>query len=222
MGLWRAIRDVPSALADRYEAEWQAGAVDPSGHYAAVRDRFNATHEPALLLYLLARCVKSAVRYSADGSFNQSADRRRLGRRPAAMRRDLQGASGLVRGSVIDSGDYRAHLVQAGPADVVYLDPPYQGVSGPRDRRYLSGLDHGAFVADLRTAVGRDVAFLLSYDGSTGHRVHGQPLPAELGLRHLRLPAGRSAQATLHGRDDRTVESLYLSPALQDRLAGRR
>src|SRR5262249_7606801 len=62
------------------------------------------------------------------------------------------------------------------------------------------------------------VAFLLSYDGSTGERRHGEPLPANLGLRQLPVPAGRSAQATLHGREARTVESLYLSPALVDRL----
>jgi len=33
-----------------------------------------------MLLYLLDRCVKGAVRYNKEGWFNQSPDKRRLGR----------------------------------------------------------------------------------------------------------------------------------------------
>lgn len=36
--------------------------------------------------------------------------------------------------------------------------------------------------------------------------------------RHLHIHAGRSSQSTLLGRDCETVESLYLSPALIERL----
>jgi DNA adenine methylase len=39
-------------------------------------------------------------------------------------------------------------------------------------------------------------------------------------LRHINVNTGASAQATLLGRDEETVESLYLSPALVDRLGG--
>jgi DNA adenine methylase len=221
MALWRSVRDAPEELAAAYAALWQAGLTAPGEQYRAVRDAFNATQGPAELLYLLARCVKAAVRYSADGRFNQSADRRRVGRRPDAMRRALLGASALLQGSAIESGDFRPRLLGAAPTDVVYLDPPYQGVSTGRDRRYVAGVPYDAFVADLRAANHAGVTFLLSYDGSTGERMHGEPLPPDLGLRRLLVAAGRSAQATLHGRDDRTVESLYLSPALMDRLPPR-
>ncbi len=37
-------------------------------------------------------------------------------------------------------------------------------------------------------------------------------------LRHLHIHAGRSSQSTLLGRDCETLESLYLSPALVERL----
>ena len=49
--------------------------------------------------------------------------------------------------------------------------------------------------------------FLLSYDGQMGARHYGEPLPAELGLRRVLLDAGRSSQATLSGRAERTLES---------------
>jgi DNA adenine methylase len=54
------------------------------------------------------------------------------------------------------------------------------------------------------------VPFILSYDGSCGERNYGEPLP-ETVARRIPLDAGRSSQATLNGRDDVTIESLYLS-----------
>jgi len=41
-------------------------------------------------------------------------------------------------------------------------------------------------------------------------------LPEHLNLIKIAIHAGRSSQATLLGRDDITIESLYLSPALVD------
>jgi DNA adenine methylase len=43
-----------------------------------------------------------------------------------------------------------------------------------------------------------------------------------LGLHLVELDAGRSSQATLLGRAEVTVESLYLSPALAERLSTHR
>ena len=51
-------------------------------------------------------------------------------------------------------------------------------------------------------------------DASAGGKTYGAPLPESLGLTRLLLDAGMSAQATLSGRSERTVESLYLSPGL--------
>ena len=76
------IVDRPEEIADYYRSIWRGRAADHVRHYHAVRDRFNRTHDPRLLLYLLARCVKSSVRYNSDGDFNQSPDKRRLGTNP--------------------------------------------------------------------------------------------------------------------------------------------
>jgi DNA adenine methylase len=64
----------------------------------------------------------------------------------------------------------------------------------------------------------RDISYIVSYDGRTGTKVHGRSLPRDLNLRHIELEAGRSSQETLLGRDAVTIESLYLSPALTERL----
>ena len=98
--------------------------------------------------------------------------------------------------------------------DVVYMDPPYQGVTNSRDRRYYSGINFQTFVRTLEDLNSRQIPFIVSYDGRTGSKVHGQLLPKYLELVHKEIKVGRSTQATLLGKEDTTVESLYLSRSL--------
>lgn len=213
--LWRSILTEPARTAAGYARLWRAQSADPPAHYLAVRRRFNRTGDPVALLYLLARCVKNAVRFNAAGAFNQAADHRRAGVHPDRMRRHIDGAAELLATRTrVTAGDYRAVLAGAGPRDLVYLDPPYQGVSGGRDRRYVAPLDLERFVTELDRLNRRGVRYLVSFDGTSGGQSYGPPLPAELGLTRVMLAAGRSSQATLTGRVAHTVESLYLSPAL--------
>ncbi|MBI1944245.1 MAG: DNA adenine methylase [Deltaproteobacteria bacterium] len=213
--LWQRILDEPGALADEYQRLWSAQREAPRAWYDEVREAFNADHDPAKLLFLLARCVKSAVRFNAAGAFNQSPDRRRRGTRPERMREHLLGASALLAGRTeVRAGDYAHALDEATAGDLVYLDPPWQGTSGARDRRYHQQHERERFVADLERLLARGVRVVVSYDGRTGDRRYGEPLPERLGLVRRELFAGRSTQATLHGRSSETVESLYLSPSL--------
>lgn len=220
--LWQAILDDPAAVAAVYEHHWLKQQLDdPRSYYDAVRDRFNEAHQPELLLYLLARCVKAAVRYNAAGEFNQSPDNRRLGSRPERMREHLKLAAERLGGrATVTHVDYVQAVAPANVGDVVYMDPPYQGVSTQRDRRYRDTLGYDAFVAALKGFNERGLSYIVSYDGRTGGKEHGQALPDSLSLSRLELHAGRSSQATMLGRNDLTVESLYLSEPLVERLGG--
>jgi DNA adenine methylase len=60
----------------------------------------------------------------------------------------------------------------------------------------------------------RGVPFILSYDGACGDKTYGEALPESLSLRRVLVDAGRSSQATLNGKDTRTVESIYVSSGL--------
>lgn len=220
MALWQRILAEPAALADDYEMLWQAQLSDPRSYFEDIRSKFNATHEPHFLLYLLARCVKAAVRYNRHGAFNQGADNRRLGAKPATMRARLAATSKALTGAMALTRDYTDALRSADLPDVVYMDPPYEGVSNTRDHRYMAGLSRERFVENLSDAIARDVSFILSYDGTTGTKSYGKPLTESLKLTHLHLYAGKSSQATLNGNTAHTVESLYLSPALVSRLGG--
>jgi DNA adenine methylase len=222
--LWRAIIESPEKLARQYETLWRAQHEDRRQYYDQVRDEFNRTGRPDCFLYLLARCVKASVRYNANGEFNQSPDNRRMGALPETMREHILGASQLLRGKTeCSSDDYKEAVAQATADDLVYMDPPYQGVCGERDPRYLRGVVFDEFVEVLESLNLRDIKYLVSYDGRTGERIHGRKLPERLRLHLIELHAGRSSQATLLGRDEVTVESLYLSPALAEALQlGRR
>ena len=219
MRLWTSIMERPEELARRYETLWHEQQSDRKEFFFRIRDEFNASHQPHHFLYLLARIVKGSVRYSADGLFNQSADNRRSGMRPARMRQQILGVSVLLSGkTTLSAGDFRNVVPTAKERDVVYMDPPYQGTSFTRDHRYYNGLAFNEFVDALSTMNDSEVSFIVSYDGLTGEKSYGRLLPDRLGLTHLRVPAGRSSQATLLGSDLQTVESLYLSPALVERL----
>ena len=96
------------------------------------------------------------------------------------------------------------------------MDPPYQGVSGNKDSRYFSGIDFDDFVSALERLNERGIAFAISYDGKLGNKTFGKILPERLELNRIEIEVGRSSQSTLLGRDEITVESLYLSRALMN------
>lgn len=220
VGLLRLMVESPVETAMRYEEIWNEQHGDSVGHYFRVREEFNRTQDPRLFLYLLARCVKGSVRYNSDGMFNQSPDKRRHGTQPKTMRANIYGVSSLLKGkTVFSSVDYRLALNSATASDLVYMDTPYQGVCGDRDSRYRSGIQHDDFVLALDELNIRGISYIVSYDGRRGDQSFGDPPPVSLGLTHLELEAGRSSQSTLLGRDEVTYESLYLSPALSERIS---
>ncbi len=217
--LWRAIVNTPEKLAKEYKALWTAQLEDHKAFYKKIRREFNLTGRPDYFLYLLARCVKASVRYNANGEFNQSPDNRRRGAAPTTMQDQIFGASYLLKGKTsFSSKNYRDAVSSATRSDLIYMDPPYQGVCGNRDTRYLTSVQFCEFVEVLEHLNSRGIRYIVSYDGRTGKKVHGRLLPEHLNLTHIEINAGRSSQATLLGRDDATYESLYLSPSLSEEL----
>lgn len=219
IALWSEIINNPDNIAAQYESLWLEQQGNERKYYDVVRDNFNKTKRPEYLLYLLARCVKASVRYNANGDFNQSPDNRRLGRNPQQMKDDIVAVSKLLRSkTTLTSTDYREVLKKAASKDLVYMDPPYQGVCATGDPRYFSGIDFAQFMQELEKLNEKNVPFILSYDGRTGKKSYGQNLPEEFGMYRLEVEAGRSTQATLLGRDDVTYESVYLSKNLVEKL----
>ncbi|WP_294586484.1 DNA adenine methylase [uncultured Phocaeicola sp.] len=217
--LSEAVND-PFGLVKDYKKIWEAqfdfvgGSIE---HYYKVRDDFNAGDRSAAnMLYLLARCVKGAVRYSNAGCFNQSPDKRRNGTSPKNIEKNISIISSMLKGKTdFMSKDYREVLKLARPGDVVYMDPPYQGVCSSRDNRYFSGIDFDEFVEAIEGLNKRKIDYIISYDGSCGDKRYGVDLPEFLGLKKVLLNAGLSSQSLLLGKKEVTFESLYLSKNVQ-------
>jgi DNA adenine methylase len=213
--LWREIVAGPDALARKYRALWRSQADDPRTRFNEIRAAFNTDQEPAKLLYLLARCVKNAVRFNPAGQFNQSPDNRRLGVKPDTEEREIQAAHRVLSGRCeVVCADFRETLGCATAEDLVYLDPPYEGISNGRDRRYIRGVKREELIQALDDLNRRGVQFLLSYDGTCGDKAYGEPLPSFLHAHRVHIDAGRSSQATLSGKNHKTIESLYVSAGL--------
>jgi DNA adenine methylase len=220
--LWRELINRPQLLAAQYRELWNDQHGREREYFAYVRSLFNASHRPDYFLYLLARCVKGAIRYNSRGEFNNSPDNRRKGAHPDEMVVRIEGAARLLAGRTrITSCDYCQVLEDCTTDDLIYLDPPYQGVSRGPNNRYGSRIDHREFREALHSLNRRGFLFLVSYDGRLGAKRYGEPFPENMGLAHRELPAGRSTQATLLGQKQVTVESLYLSAALVE-LTGQR
>ncbi|MCL6097565.1 MAG: DNA adenine methylase [Bacteroidetes bacterium] len=220
VSLFHEIVNDPQKISNNYEKLWKEQLGCEREYYDQVRDLFNKAHKPEHLLYLLVRCVKASIRYNSNGEFNQSPDNRRKGRKPKEMRNDIFSTSHLLKNRItITSRDYKEILPISSPRDLVYLDPPYQGVCSNRDPRYIEGIHHAEFIEELKKMNERNISFILSYDGKRGSVTYGETLPKQLELYKYEIKVGRSSQSTLLGHNDYTYESLYLSKSLQDRLA---
>lgn len=212
INLWREIINEPKKIIEDYRQLWGAQLDNEETFYYEIREQFNLSKEPRYLLFLLAKCVKAAVRYNANGYFNQSPDKRRKGRQPDAMRQDILSASNLLKGKVsFYAQDYESILNMATENDLVYMDPPYQGTAKNGGFRYLANLNHDHFLTALEKLNQRNIPFILSYDGRTDNKSYGSELPKELNLHKVEIDAGRSSLATLHNRNQRTFEAVYIS-----------
>jgi len=211
--LLKLVIEKPEYTAKKYREIWTEQEKDSIEHYYQIREKFNLMKDPICFLYLLARCVKGSVRYNNEGLFNQSPDKRRKGTSPSQMEKNIYDISSLLKEKKIDffSLDYKDIFLMALPGDVIYMDPPYQGVCGESDSRYFSGIEHDEFVEELEKLVKRSISFIVSYDGKCGNKEYGKKIPINKSIKHIILSAGRSSQATLLGKNEITYESLYIS-----------
>jgi len=209
----------PEKISSNYKDVWIKQLGNEKKYYKEIRNRFNTHSRPEDFLYVLARCIKGAVRYNSIGEFNQSPDNRRKGKLPKTMRKEIFQISNLLKGKTkFTATDYSHIFQEANELDLIYMDPPYQGTSNKKDSRYLAGLNLEEFILNLELLNLKNVPYLISFDGKLGNKSYGNDLPKALQLRKIMIEVGRSTTSTLLGQDEITYESLYLSKALVQRI----
>ncbi|MGF1508963.1 MAG: DNA adenine methylase [Myxococcota bacterium] len=105
-------------------------ATDPS-HYYAVRaqnpDELTAVERCARFIFLNKTCFNGLYRVNRSGRFNVPFGRYK---RPRVFDPDrLRAASEALAKAEIREADFQEVMAEAGPADGMYLDPPYVPVS---------------------------------------------------------------------------------------------
>jgi DNA adenine methylase len=219
VSLWDEIINNPTHIIKNYYDIWSGQLGNEEAYYYHIRNKFNETKQPEYLLFLLAKCVKAAVRYNSIGEFNQSPDKRRLGRSPQMMRDDILRVSHLLKNKVeLYAVDYSTVMEMATEDDLLYLDPPYQGTGLNGGFNYAGNIDFDDFVLSIYSLNKKNIPFILSFDGRTENKTYGHPLPDELNLKRIEINAGRSTQATLLNREEYTYEAIYLSPGLLKKI----
>ena len=218
--LWKLIIENPSEVSERYTEIWNDQFDVGSSHFNDVRSQYNENRDPVLLLYLIARCVKNAVRFNKDGKFSQSADKRRTGMKPDRLTRTVHAVSKLLKGrTTVFHGDFLHCIDGSSSNDLIYMDPPYHGTTYGTDKRYAAGLERERLIEGLHNLDIQSIPYILSYDGQMGDKVYGEPLPLTVNADHLAIHAGRSSQATISGKHAETIESLYVSRSLNAKNA---
>lgn len=208
----------PEELVKNYEHIWNGqfeDGEDAVNYYYKMRNEFNELKnqpDAALTLFILARVAKGAIRYNQQGDMNQICDKRRNGTRPSNIRKNALAISSLLKDKTrFFCRDYREILEMAKVGDLIYMDPPYQGVSNGVSSRYIKSLSFEVFVESLTRLNKKGIDYIVSYDGKNDDGKFGKDLPQELNLQHILINAGRSAQGNLNGKKIITYESLYLS-----------
>ncbi|MGK2309300.1 DNA adenine methylase [Cutibacterium sp. V970] len=227
--LWRAIIAEPKRLSEGYEKVWREQFQDncnhlsPREYFLRIRERFNAAshRDPADFLFILNRIVKAALRYNQRGEINQSADGRRVGAKPEVTRQRIMESSNLMQSTRVTSMDWLDCVKDASRDAFIYLDPPYQGTTETLDKRYIAGLPFEQFLEGVSLLIRNGSSALISYDAVCGPVTYGTPLHHEADLLPLDVVTGVSSQGTLLGRVQEAHETLYLTPALVERLGGK-
>lgn len=226
--LWNVIISDPERLAHEYRVVWEAQflaeneALSSREYFNTVRTRFNNGSEksPADFLFILNRIVKGALRYNNNGEINQSADGRRVGARPEVTGSRIMSVHHLMKNTEVRCADWLDCVQNLDPKAYVYLDPPYQGTTDTSDKRYWAGLSYTDFLEGVRLIIRKGVSAAISYDAIRGPVRYGRALHLDADLYPLDVITGVSSQGTLFGRHQEAHETLYLTPALVERLGG--
>ena len=222
IGLWKLIQHEPARVIENYRAQSAALNAELDGldlanlpphealptYFYIVRDRFNRTHDPLDLNFIMRTCVNGIVRFNDRGAFNNSFHLSRRGMDPGRFEKIALDWHRAIQGVTFICQDYELTLARAEKDDFVYLDPPYAG----NKQRYADDLDLPRFFAALEALNRRGIKWALSFDGRRGARNLLHDIPKAIYKRHTLLSSGLSAvNKVLNGTIEAVEESLYLN-----------
>jgi len=191
--------------------------------YYENRDKMNSLpvgcKERIKLFYWITRtCFNGLIRYNPKGKFNASYHvAARNGVSPTELKKTFD-----AWGKVIDNVDiefycknYDEVISNAKEGDVIYMDPPYENVTG----MYFAGTFNNKSMFDIiRNLTKNNVKVFMSYDGKSGSTDYtSDSVPSDLFVRHIYVNSGHSSFKKLKsksvGTDNKAMlyDSLYIN-----------
>lgn len=129
MACYEAIRLQPDLI---YEYLCAHRARSSKEYYYEVRGLYNrsgvSSAQAARFIYLNKTCFNGIFRVNREGAFNVPYGHKDPPNLPT--RDALRELSELLRGASLCARDFEEVLIEAGPNDFVYLDPPYPPING--------------------------------------------------------------------------------------------
>jgi len=191
--------------------------------YYANRDKMNSLppgcDERIKLFYWITRtCFNGLIRYNPKGKFNASYH---VAGRDGITPSELQNVFDAW-GKVIDNVDiefkcisYEQVITNAKDGDVIYMDPPYEKITGI----YITNTFNNSSMFDIiRDLTKRNVKVFMSYDGKSGSTDYtSDSVPSDLFVRHIYINSGHSSFKKLKsksvGTDNKAMlyDSLYIN-----------
>lgn len=131
--------------------------------YNQVRNDFNSTQNPYLFFALVASCTNNMMRFNKKLKFNQSFGKRTV---TESMIKKLRDYHRIIqkKNIIFTNYDYKQFLttmVNIGPRDFVYLDPPYL-MTEPRYWVYWSWEDDLELCSMLNMLDHKNIRFVMS------------------------------------------------------------
>jgi DNA adenine methylase len=131
MECYRMIRQQPTLTAAYLEKLIDAGTDEET--YYLTRDEFGETPIPferaARLIYLNMLCFNGLYRENKKGKFNVPYDKTRADREVVPPTERIKALSTALMASELTCTDFEDAIWRAGDGDLIYADPPYDGVA---------------------------------------------------------------------------------------------
>lgn len=213
MQLWEAVIHDTYGVYAHYKALWTemkslSGHGEKSKFYFSVRDRFNEFHNPYDFMFIMRTTFNGMPRYNKKGEFNNPLHPTRNGIIPENLLEIMRWWVSMIGNNKVEFLCQSYDKINPTLNDFVYLDPPYEKVTG----MYYGKLDDYEYFWNFLR--GLPCKYALSFDGKSENENYFGSVPTDVYKRHMFLDGGNSSFRRLNRADKLNIhESLYLNYA---------
>lgn len=191
--IWTALHKKPNQLKEWYAERWsQMANGDKIQVYEQIKASYNASPNPADLVFLCRSCYGGVVRFRQADGYMSTPCGIHTPIPPESFDRRVDEWHGRTRYTTFDLMVYEEAMRMAKAGDLVYCDPPYSHSQSILYGAQSFDLEH--LLSVIRECKSRGVKVALSIDGTkrSGDTLCELPIPKGLFEREIFVHVGRS------------------------------